>query len=100
MNEKSCITINWGCCGSGNGGSVSGTGDGAPIGTVIAYMGTKAPERYLVCDGAELNIADYMALSSQIQEYPAQPTSPYSIASSMSRCVLNNTGGNIDAKRF
>lgn len=64
----SCITINCGCC-ENEKNSVTPTpvtGDGTPIGTVIAYMGTKAPLHYLICNGAVLNIADYQALSDQI----------------------------------
>lgn len=64
MSEKSCITINCGCCGGGSGNKE----DGAPVGTVISYMGTKAPEHYLVCDGAIINIADYAYLAEQIKD--------------------------------
>lgn len=52
----------------GEPGSAGSGGGGVPIGTIIAYMGTKAPEHYLECDGSVFNIADYMALSSQIGE--------------------------------
>lgn len=64
----SCITINCGCC-ENEKNSVTPTpvtGDGTPIGTVIAYMGTKVPLHYLACNGAVLNIADYQVLSNQI----------------------------------
>ncbi len=37
--------------------------DGNPIGTIISYMGLTAPQDYLVCDGAEYNIADYSDLA-------------------------------------
>lgn len=37
--------------------------DGNPIGTIISYMGLTAPKDYLVCDGAEYNIADYSELA-------------------------------------
>lgn len=37
--------------------------DGNPIGTIISYMGMTAPKDYLVCDGAEYNIADYSELA-------------------------------------
>lgn len=37
--------------------------DGNPIGTIISYIGTAAPKDYLVCDGAEYNIADYSELA-------------------------------------
>ncbi len=59
-DKKSCITINCGCCGNGK------DGDSTPVGTVISYMGTKAPDHYMVCDGAEFNIADYLQLAQQI----------------------------------
>lgn len=67
--NKSCITINCGCCGNGNTGNNDEklSGDGTPIGTVISYMGTKAPENYLICDGTELSVIDYPALAKQIQ---------------------------------
>lgn len=35
----------------------------APVGHVISYMGLTAPAHYLICDGAEYNIADYPYLS-------------------------------------
>lgn len=42
----------------------SGSGGGGnPIGTVISFMGTSAPTGYLVCDGAEYEIAAYPALA-------------------------------------
>lgn len=31
----------------------------APVGHIINYMGTTAPQHYLVCDGSEYNISDY-----------------------------------------
>lgn len=31
-------------------------------------MGSKAPEHYFICDGAELSVTDYPALSGQIQD--------------------------------
>jgi len=37
--------------------------DGNPIGTVISHMGLTAPQDYLVCDGAEYNIADHSELA-------------------------------------
>ena len=42
-------------------------GDGSPIGTIIPYMGTTAPEGFLVCDGAVLNIADYPNLATHFE---------------------------------
>ncbi len=38
--------------------------DSNPIGTIISFMGTQAPDSYLICDGAEYNIADYPDLAS------------------------------------
>ena len=35
----------------------------APIGTIIAFMGTTAPQDYLACDGTVYNIADYPRLA-------------------------------------
>lgn len=37
--------------------------DGNPIGTIISFMGTSAPDDYLVCDGSEYNIVDYSDLA-------------------------------------
>lgn len=71
MNEKaSCITINCACCGNGNSGTTPTpvTGDGAPVGTILPYMGTKVPQHYLICDGTVLNIADYEVLAHQIED--------------------------------
>lgn len=67
MEKTSCITINCGCCGTGDTKPIPTTGDGTPIGTIISYMGTKVPMHYLACDGAVLNIADYPVLSQQVQ---------------------------------
>lgn len=39
-----------------------------PIGTVINYMGTKAPEGYLICDGTVYNIADYPKFADFLEE--------------------------------
>ena len=39
----------------------------APIGTIIAFMGTTAPADYLACDGTAYNIADYPQLSTFIE---------------------------------
>lgn len=36
---------------------------GTPVGSIEAYMGTIAPPNYLICDGAEYNIADYPYLT-------------------------------------
>ena len=43
-------------------------GDTTPVGTVISVMRKKAPEGYLICDGRELNIADYKALADMFEE--------------------------------
>lgn len=45
----------------------SSKGDSAPTGNIISFMGTIAPTGYLVCDGAELNIADYPKLASHFE---------------------------------
>lgn len=38
--------------------------DGVPIGEIVLHSGTTAPsEKYLVCDGTTVNIADYPALA-------------------------------------
>lgn len=37
-----------------------------PIGHIMAFMGTKAPRHYLVCDGSVFNIADYPMLSQHM----------------------------------
>lgn len=34
-------------------------GDGTPLGTVIMFMGTVAPQGYLFCDGTLYNVVDY-----------------------------------------
>ena len=45
-----------------------GVGGGyAPIGTIIAYMGTTAPQDYLACDGSTYNITDYKQLAKFIE---------------------------------
>ena len=40
----------------------------APIGHIISYMGNKAPEHYLICDGAEYNISDYPYLAQHFMD--------------------------------
>lgn len=37
--------------------------DGNPIGTVISFLGTSAPEDYLVCDGTAYDISDHPELA-------------------------------------
>ena len=39
----------------------------APIGTIIAFMGTTAPQDYLACDGTVYNIVDYRQLALFIE---------------------------------
>lgn len=39
-----------------------------PIGTVISFMGTSAPDDYLICDGTIYNISDYSDLSDFFAE--------------------------------
>ena len=39
-----------------------------PIGTIIAFMGTTAPDNYLACDGTIYNIADYQNLADFFTE--------------------------------
>ena len=51
---------------SPSGGGSSG-GDCAPIGNIISFMGTIAPNGYLTCDGAVLNIVDYPRLASHFE---------------------------------
>lgn len=38
-----------------------------PVGTIISFMGLVAPNGYLICDGTELNIADYSALATHFE---------------------------------
>ena len=38
-----------------------------PVGTIISFMGTIAPEGFLTCDGAVLNITDYPKLASHFE---------------------------------
>lgn len=49
-----------------SGGNMS-VEDSTPIGTIISFMGTIAPENYLVCDGTIYNIADYIELAEFIK---------------------------------
>lgn len=50
----------------GTGGGSSGGGSN-PTGTIISFMGLLAPDGYLICDGAELNISDYPNLASHFE---------------------------------
>lgn len=45
----------------------AGGGGFAPIGTIIAFMGTTAPQDYLACDGDTYDIADYPQLADFIE---------------------------------
>ena len=38
-----------------------------PVGNIISFMGTIAPSGYLICDGAEVNIADYPNLANHFE---------------------------------
>ena len=35
----------------------------SPVGNIISFMGTEAPDHYLICDGSIYNIADYPSLT-------------------------------------
>jgi microcystin-dependent protein len=41
-------------------------GDGTPLGTVIMFMGTVAPQGYLFCDGTLYNVVDYTKFAAFI----------------------------------
>ena len=46
-----------------------GVGGGyAPIGTIISFMGTTAPQDYLACDGSVYNITDYTQLATFFED--------------------------------
>lgn len=47
---------------------ISNQNSGVPVGTIISLMRKTAPEGYLICDGRELNIIDYPALSTMFEE--------------------------------
>lgn len=49
-------------------GSIPQTLDNNPVGTVISFMGTTAPNRYLVCDGGGYSISDYPDLAAFFAE--------------------------------
>lgn len=46
--------------------SISGS-DATPVGTVIAFMGTTAPQNFLICDGSVYNIADHLLLANHFK---------------------------------
>ena len=48
--------------------TTTSSNDSAPIGNIISFMGTKAPNGYLVCDGAELEISKYAKLAAHFEE--------------------------------
>ena len=41
-----------------------GQGEDTPVGQIISFMGTTAPENYLFCDGTVYNISDYPDLAT------------------------------------
>lgn len=51
----------------GGSGTSNSTGGNNPTGTIISFMGLVAPEGYLICDGSEINIADYSLLASHFE---------------------------------
>ena len=59
------ITIENGVISSTGGNSSSG--DSTPVGNIISFMGTIAPDGYLICDGTVLNVADYPKLASHFE---------------------------------
>lgn len=48
-------------------GGGSSDGGSNPTGTIISFMGMIAPNGYLICDGAELNISDYPNLANHFE---------------------------------
>lgn len=40
-----------------------------PVGSILPYMGTSAPDGYLVCDGSEYQITDYPALAQHFEDH-------------------------------
>lgn len=70
MDEKKCCTVvnhYYGCYDNSGNGS-SGGNNSTPVGTVISYMGTSAPEHYLICDGTIYNIDEYKDFSQFIKD--------------------------------
>lgn len=39
-----------------------------PVGHILTYMGNSAPAHYLICDGTEYNIADYLDLANHFKK--------------------------------
>jgi microcystin-dependent protein len=68
--KKGCNVINhyYGCCCKGSDNENEINNDSTPVGTVISYMGMKAPKHYLACDGAIYNIDEYKIFSDFIKE--------------------------------
>lgn len=58
-NESYWITLSAFLAGSGGGASF-----GVPVGTVINYYGTTAPEGYFICDGSTFSQTDYPELAA------------------------------------
>lgn len=48
--------------------NVLGSATSNPIGTIISYMGTRAPSDYLICDGSVYNISKYSQLANFFKE--------------------------------
>lgn len=70
MDEKKyCTVINhyYGCYSDNENAVSDGGNDSTPVGTVISYMGTSAPEHYLICDGTIYNIDEYKDFSQFIK---------------------------------
>ena len=44
----------------------SNVNDSNPVGTIISFMGTNAPNGYLACDGSVVNISEYTRLANHI----------------------------------
>ena len=42
--------------------------EGPPIGEIISYMGTTAPNKFLICDGTAYNISDYPQLAQHFTD--------------------------------
>lgn len=42
--------------------------EGPPIGEIISYMGTTAPNKFLICDGTAYNISDYPQLAEHFTD--------------------------------
>lgn len=49
-------------------GTTTGGVYNGPLGEIIAFMGTIAPDNFLICDGSIYNIADYLDLANHINK--------------------------------